>query len=130
MRKLTVDGNLSAEPELKFLGEKDTPLLEFAIISSENRWVKGSKVEDKIFVNVKIWGNRGQSLATHLSKGSKVFLCGDYITETYEKDGQTRTKFYLENPEFAFGDSKKTDKPKDSSEKSGGDNSDDLENPF
>jgi single-strand DNA-binding protein len=44
------------------------------------------------WVNVTVWGKRGEALAKLLTKGSRVFVEGGLRTSSYDKDGEKRYK--------------------------------------
>lgn len=79
-----ISGNLGKDAELRPAG-KDR-VCSFSVATS--RKVKGE--EKTTWVRCSVWGKRGEALAPHLTKGSKVAVAGELSTR--EHDGKT----YLE----------------------------------
>lgn len=56
-------------------------------------WTKdGEKKKEVCFVDVTIWGKQAESAAKYLKKGSPCFVEGRLETQSWEKDGQKRSK--------------------------------------
>lgn len=88
----TLTGNLTADPELKFLGN-GTPKLSFGIACS-HFWndQTGEKQEKTSFFNVVAWRNLAEDAANVLQKGLRVTVVGRLEQRTYEdKEGQNRS---------------------------------------
>jgi single-strand DNA-binding protein len=60
-----------------------------------NRFYKnssGEKVEETCFVDLTLWGPRAESLGQYLTKGKFMMVEGRLQQESWEKDGQKRSK--------------------------------------
>lgn len=79
-----VTGNLGKDAELRVAGKDN--VCSFSVASG--RKVKGE--EQTTWVRCSLWGKRGDALAQHLTKGSKVAVSGELSTR--EHNGKT----YLE----------------------------------
>lgn len=84
-----VSGNLTRDAELKQVG--DLSILEFSIAS--NRKFKDK--EEVLFLDCTVFGARANSLASLLTKGKQILVQGLLRQETWEKDGQKRSKIGL-----------------------------------
>jgi single-strand DNA-binding protein len=81
-------GNLAADPELRFTQAGQAVLnMRLAINDS---YVDKNKVrqERTEWVNVVVWGPRGEALSKFLKKGGALFVDGSMRTSSYEKDGR------------------------------------------
>ncbi|MCG8650667.1 MAG: single-stranded DNA-binding protein, partial [Pirellulales bacterium] len=52
----------------------------------------GEWVEEPVFVDVTLWGRTAEIASEYLSKGSPVFIEGRLKLDTWETDGQKRSK--------------------------------------
>ena len=52
----------------------------------------GEWIEETTFVDVTLWGRTAEVAGEYLSKGSPVFIEGRLKYDTWEKDGQKRSK--------------------------------------
>lgn len=84
MNKVMLIGNLVADPELKEIGNSKVCNMRLAV----NRKVGNEKEVDYYFL--KAWRALGENCAKYLKKGSKVAVCGDISTRTYNE------KLYIE----------------------------------
>lgn len=98
----TLTGNLTADPELKFLGS-GTPKLSFGLACS-HIWTdqSGEKQEKTSFFNIVAWRNLAEEAAKILEKGLRVTVVGRLEQRTYEdKDGQNRSIIELSADEIS-----------------------------
>ncbi len=90
--KVTLAGNLTRDPEVKFFaGDRAVASFGLAI----NRKFKGNDGELKeevTFVDVEAWGRTAELVGRHLNKGSPCFIEGRLKLDTWEKDGQKHSK--------------------------------------
>jgi single-strand DNA-binding protein len=87
MNKLIGLGRLGKDPELRYTGGNNTPLLAFSVATS--RKVDGS--ERTTWVDCTVWGKRAEGLANVLRKGSHVYFEGPLECRKYEdKNGNKR----------------------------------------
>ena len=103
MNTMTVVGNLTADPELRFT-TTGKPVAHFTIASTPRRfdretgtWVDG----DTVFLRCNAWGATAENTTESLTKGSRVLASGQVIQRSYEdKDGATRTVVELDVDEI------------------------------
>jgi single-strand DNA-binding protein len=66
------------------------------------------------WVNCALWGNRGQKLLPHLTKGTSVWVAGELSKNSYvSKDGENKTSIEInvQTFEFAGGKQQATEAP-------------------
>lgn len=99
----TIVGNLTANPELKFLGN-GTPKTEFSVAVS-HYWTdaSGEKQEKTSFFDVIAWRYLAEDVARVLEKGVRVVVTGRLEQRSWEdeKTGSKRSKVELIADEVA-----------------------------
>ncbi|MGC0237307.1 single-stranded DNA-binding protein [Arthrobacter sp. SD76] len=100
---ITVIGNLTADPELRFT-PSGSAVANFTIASTprtfdknKNEWVDG----ETLFLRSSIWREAAENVAETLSKGMRVIAQGRLKSRSYEdKSGEKRTVTELEVDEI------------------------------
>jgi len=88
-------GNLTRDIELRYL-PSGTAVSEFGLAVNEKR--KGSDgvwVDDVNFFDITLFGRTAEVASEYLSKGSPIFIEGRLKYDTWEKDGQKRSKIKI-----------------------------------
>lgn len=84
-------GNLTRDPELRYIPSgmavSDIGMAINDRVKRNNEWV-----EETTFVDVTLWGRTAEVANEYLSKGSSVLIEGRLKLESWEKDGQKRSK--------------------------------------
>jgi single-strand DNA-binding protein len=84
-------GNLTRDPELKYI-PSGTAVSEIGLAVND-RVKKGEQwVDETTFVDVTLWGRTAEIANEYLTKGSNVLFEGRLKLDTWEKDGQKRSK--------------------------------------
>ncbi|MEM8866301.1 MAG: single-stranded DNA-binding protein [Planctomycetota bacterium] len=84
-------GNLTRDPELKYI-PSGTAVSEIGLAVND-RVKKGDQwVDETTFVDVTLWARTAEVANEYLSKGSSVLIEGRLKLDTWEKDGQKRSK--------------------------------------
>lgn len=94
LNKVTFAGNLTRNPELKFLaGEK--AVCEFGM-ASNRKWKDkdGTMKEEATFAEIVAWGRTAELVTQYLTKGSPAYVEGRLTQETWEdkETGKKRSK--------------------------------------
>ena len=100
---ITVVGNLTADPELRFTPGGDA-VANFTVASTprnfdrqSNEWKDG----DTLFLRAAAWREIGQNVAESLTKGQRVIVTGKLKSKNYEtKEGEKRTSMEIEVEEI------------------------------
>ena len=97
-------GNLTRDPELRFT-QKNLAICKFGL--AVNRRFKDSASgewrDEPTFVDVTIFGKRGEAFAKFHSKGSLAFVKGELRFDTWQdQNGQKRSKLYVVAESFEF----------------------------
>ncbi len=100
----TFTGYVGRDPECKYF-ESGTAVAEFTIaISYPKR--RNAEEKEALWLSVKVWGKQVDNVANLIKKGSHVLLQGELEQETWEKDGDKRSKLVLSCRSFQLLDSK------------------------
>ncbi|MBH0778793.1 single-stranded DNA-binding protein [Nocardia bovistercoris] len=100
---ITVIGNLTADPELKFT-PAGVAVANFTVASTPrvfnkntNEWEDG----DALFLRCNIWREPAENVAESLTRGSRVIVSGRLKQRSYEtREGEKRTVVELEVDEI------------------------------
>lgn len=100
---ITVIGNLTADPELRFT-PSGSAVANFTVASTPrtfdrqaNEWRDG----EALFLRCSVWRETAENVAETLVKGMRVILSGRLKSRSYEtKDGEKRTVIELEVDEI------------------------------
>lgn len=104
--KVILMGNLTRDPELKTLPSQ-TVVCDFAL-AVNRRWkdANGGDREDVLFIDCAAFGKTGETIAGNLTKGRPIHIEGRLRLETWEKDGERRSKIRVVVEQFRFVDPK------------------------
>lgn len=98
MNKVFLVGNLTRDPELKYI-PSGTAICKFSIaISSKYKTKDGEKKEDVVFVNnITAWARLAEICGEYLQKGAPVLIEGRLNLNAWEeKDtGKKRSQLYV-----------------------------------
>ena len=106
LNKATIQGNLTRDPESKYF-DSGTCVVSFTIATSKKYKDKqGEMVEKTSFIDCKAWGKTGENFAKYHSKGQQALVEGEMEQETWETDGQKRSKIVINVSQWHFIGSK------------------------
>lgn len=90
--RVLIAGNLTRDPELRYIAS-GTAVTDLGIAITEKRKnASGEFVEDTVFVDVTLWARQAEVACEYLKKGSNVLIEGRLKFDTWETDGQKRSK--------------------------------------
>ena len=89
--KVVLVGNLTRDVELRHT-PAGTAVAELGLAVNDRVKRNDEWTEEVNFFDVTLWGRTGEVAAEYLSKGSSVLIEGRLKYETWEKDGQKRSK--------------------------------------
>ncbi|MCA0253010.1 MAG: single-stranded DNA-binding protein [Actinobacteria bacterium] len=96
---ITVVGNLTADPELRFT-PSGAPVANFTVASTPRTFDRQSgewKDGDAMFLNCAVWRQAAENVAESLTKGMRVIVQGRLKSRSYEtREGERRTVFEIE----------------------------------
>lgn len=91
LNKATLIGRLTADPELRHT-PSSMPVCTFSVATSFGYEKDGERKEIVEFHSCEAWDRLGESIASHMTKGSLIYLEGRLKTEAW--DGECGKKHY------------------------------------
>lgn len=92
----TFSGNVGQDPEIRYF-ESGKMVAEFSLAVSG----KGRDAETT-WLRVKAWGKQAQIIGDYVKKGSQIIVNGEFQQESWEKDGQKKSKLVLNCQNFTL----------------------------
>ena len=84
-------GNLTRDPELRYI-PSGTAVSEIGLAVNDRIKRNEEWVDEPTFVDVTLWARTAEVANEYLSKGSKILVEGRLKLDSWEKDGQKRSK--------------------------------------
>ncbi len=95
---ITIIGNLTADPELRFT-QSGAGVTNFTVASTPRQFDKTSnewKDGETLFMRCSIWRDAAENVAESLVRGTRVIASGRLVQRSWEKDGERRTAVELQ----------------------------------
>lgn len=104
MNRCLFQGNLTRDPELRYT-PSGKAVVSFGVAVSEGK-------NKTTFIDCDAWDQAAESIAQYFKKGKPIIVETRYKEDSWEKDGQKRTKakFIVDKFYFVSGTDKKNDK--------------------
>jgi single-strand DNA-binding protein len=100
MNKLTIIGNLTADPELRTT-QNGKSVCGFTVAVNRRNKVEGQPDAD--FFRISAWNQLGESCSKYLAKGKKVCVIGSVSVKTYQtQNGETRASMEVMAQDVEF----------------------------
>lgn len=100
---ITIVGNLTADPELRFT-QSGAAVASFTVASTPRTFDKASgewKDGEALFLRCNVWRQVAENVAESLTRGSRVLVSGRLRQRSFEtKEGEKRTVIELEVDEI------------------------------
>ena len=88
-------GNLTRDIELRHT-QNGTAVTEIGLaVNNRRKTQDGEWIDEPVFVDVTLWGRTAEVAAEYLAKGSPVHIEGRLKLDTWETDGQKRSKLRI-----------------------------------
>jgi len=88
-------GNIVFDFELRYT-QGGTAVTEIRMAVNDRRKSQsGDWIDETTFVDVTLWGRTAEIASEYLAKGRQVMIEGRLKQDSWEKDGQKRTKLYV-----------------------------------
>ena len=107
INRVVLVGRLTRDPELRHL-PSGSPVLQLGLaVNGRQKDASGNWVDKPNFFDVKLFGNRAESLAQHLAKGRRIGVDGRLDWSSWEaQDGSKRSKVEIVAFDIQFLDSR------------------------
>jgi single-strand DNA-binding protein len=92
----TIDGNLTADPEIRSTAD-GTSVLSFSVAVNDRRKNRSTGQWESVpnYLDCVIFGARADALSKRLGKGTYVAVSGRNRYSTWERDGQKHSKIEI-----------------------------------
>lgn len=104
--RVVLVGNLTRDVEIRHIAS-GTAVAEIGLAVNEKVKKNGEWVEEPVFVDVTLWGRTAEVAAEYCGKGSNVLIEGKLRLQSWEKDGQKRSKLTVTADSFQMLGSRK-----------------------
>ncbi len=106
LNKVFLIGRLTRDPETRSTGG-GASVVSFGLATNRTYTKRDSseKVEETTFVDIEAWGRTGETIARYMRKGRQIFVEGRLKFDSWERDGQRRSKLSVVCDTFQFMDS-------------------------
>ena len=95
-------GRLTRDPDLKYLAN-GTAVVNSSLALNEVWNSKDGKRQEKVtFIEFQLFGKSAEVFKKHLFKGREVGIVGKLNSDSWEKDGVERTKYFIRALEWNF----------------------------
>ncbi|MDO4583627.1 MAG: single-stranded DNA-binding protein [Planctomycetia bacterium] len=85
-------GNLTRDPDLKYT-PSGMAVCEIGLaVNDRRRTPEGEWVEEATFIDVTLWGKTAETCSQYMQKGSPILIEGRLKLDTWEQEGQKRSK--------------------------------------
>jgi len=89
--RVVLMGNLTRDPELRYI-PSGTAVSDIGLAVNDRVKRNDQWVDEVTFVDITLWGRTAEVANEYLSKGSSVLIEGRLKLDTWEKEGQKRSK--------------------------------------
>jgi len=91
LNRVILVGNLTRDPELRYI-PSGTAVTDIGLAVNDRVKRNNEWVDEATFVDVTLWGRTAEVAGEYLSKGSPVLIEGRLKLDSWETDGQKRSK--------------------------------------
>lgn len=90
--RVVLVGNLTRDPELRSIPSGMSVLDVGLAVNDRRKDANGNWIEEATFVDITVWGRSAEVLAEYTRKGSQILVEGRLKMDSWEQEGQRRTK--------------------------------------
>lgn len=95
-------GNLTRDPTLSYTPGQ-VAVVEFGLaVNRKYKKSDGTMGEEVLFIECKCFGKRAEVISKHFSKGNLIFVVGRLKLDSWEKDGEPRSRIRIIVENFEF----------------------------
>jgi len=118
--KVILVGNVTRDVELRQVGSGSSVCDLGLAVNDRKKTQSGEWIDETTFVDVTLWNKTAEIAAQYLGKGSPVLIEGKLKLESWETDGQKRTKLKVVGERMQMLGGKKESAVQQTSRISGG----------
>src|SRR5262245_22452791 len=99
--KVLLLGRLTRDPELRYTPQ-GTPVVDIGLAINREYTVGTERRKETTFVDVTLWKRQAEVVSQYLKKGAPIFIEGRLSLDSWEQDGQKRSKLRVVGETFQF----------------------------
>jgi len=100
--RVVLIGNVTRDIEIRYIPSGKAVTTLGLAVNDRRKNAAGEWVEETTFVDVTLWGRTAEVAGEYLSKGSPVFIEGRLKLDSWEQDGQKRSKLTVVGEKMQF----------------------------
>src|SRR5208282_1598178 len=90
--KVLLMGNLTRDPEVRYT-PKGTAVGELGLAINDSYKAQDGTIKEMVtYVSIEVWGRQAETCKQYLTKGRPVFVEGRLRLDTWEQEGQKKSK--------------------------------------
>ncbi len=93
--RVVLIGNVTRDIELKYLPSGMAVTDVGLAVNDRRKNASGEWVDDPLYIDITMFGRTAEIAGEYLTKGSPVFVEGRLKLDTWEKEGQKRSKIHV-----------------------------------
>ena len=90
--RVVLMGNLTRDPEMRYIPSGLAVTDIGLAVNDRKKTANGDWVDETTFVDITLWGRQAEIACEYLSKGAQALVEGRLKLDTWETDGQKRSK--------------------------------------
>ena len=121
LNKVMLLGNLTRDPDLRYLPSGMAVCEMGLAVSNGRRVVNGQEQEDTCFVDIIVWSKQGENCKQYLTKGSSILIEGRLQLDTWEdrNGGGRRSRLRVVAERIQFLNTRRSDNGNSNYQQSG-----------
>jgi single-strand DNA-binding protein len=101
LNKVLLIGRLTRDPELRYTPQ-GTAVVDIGLAINREYTAGTERRKETTFVDVTLWARQAEVVSQYMRKGSPIFIEGRLSLDSWEQDGQKRSKLRVVAENFQF----------------------------
>lgn len=102
LNKVLLMGNLTRDPEVRYT-PKGTAVGDLGIAINDSYKAQDGTIKETVtYVDIEVWGRQAETCKQYLTKGRPIFVEGQLKLDTWEQDGQKKSKLRVRADRVQF----------------------------
>jgi single-strand DNA-binding protein len=102
LNKVLLMGNLTRDPEVRYT-PKGTAVGDLAIAINDSYKAQDGTIKETVtYVDIEVWGRQAETCKQYLTKGRPIFVEGQLRLDTWEQEGQKKSKMRVRADRVQF----------------------------
>jgi len=110
LNKVILMGNVTKNPEVRYIPSSGTPVAKFGIAVNKKYKSGDETKEDTLFVDVAAFARTAEIVGEYVTKGDPILIEGELKLQTWEQNGEKKSKHEVRANNIQMLGSKKTTK--------------------